>query len=118
MARQLKASKTLYKYWKATFNWREIEADINAKLPQFTTPINPEDPHGILAVHSVHQCFANPDAVPLIFPHSWPVSFLGACIQFPRVKEPPRRSMILKGGQDYGAFYEIKDLAFHVVAPS
>lgn len=78
----------LVKYWKTTFNWRKIEADINAKLPQFTTPIDAEEPHGFLTLHFVHKRSPNPNAVPLIFPHGWPGNFLEVFIHFARTKEP------------------------------
>ncbi|KAF8522534.1 hypothetical protein JB92DRAFT_1694478, partial [Gautieria morchelliformis] len=42
----------LVEYWKKSFNWHKIETDINTKLPQFTMPIDAENPHGILTMHS------------------------------------------------------------------
>jgi Epoxide hydrolase N terminus len=68
--------QNLVDYWKTSFNWRKVEADINAKLPQFTTQIDAEDPHGVLTLHFVHKRSPNPNAIPLLFSHGWPGSFL------------------------------------------
>ncbi|KIJ34305.1 hypothetical protein M422DRAFT_233502 [Sphaerobolus stellatus SS14] len=43
--------KDLVEYWKTSFDWRKVEADINSKLPQFITPVDAGDPHGILNIH-------------------------------------------------------------------
>lgn len=66
----------LVEYWKTSFNWRKIENDINTKLPQFKTPIDAEDPHGILTLHFVHKRSPKPNAIPLLFSHGWPGNFL------------------------------------------
>jgi Epoxide hydrolase N terminus len=72
----------LVEYWKKSFNWRKIETDINTKLPQFTTPIDAEKPHGILTIHFVHKRSPNPNAVPLLFSHGWPGNFLEVSSHF------------------------------------
>ncbi|KIJ29048.1 hypothetical protein M422DRAFT_269573 [Sphaerobolus stellatus SS14] len=94
--------KDLVKHWKTSFDWRKIEADINAKLPQFTTPIDAGEPHGDLDIHFVHKRSNNPHVVPLLFVHGWPGNFL----EVSKILEP------LINPSD------AKSPSFHVVAPS
>lgn len=94
----------LVNYWKTSFNWRNVEADINTKLPQFTMPIDAEDPHGILTLHFVHKRSPNPKAVPLLFSHGWPGSFLEV---FALGKsERTCQLTILKGDEDHKASHK------------
>ncbi|KIJ34261.1 hypothetical protein M422DRAFT_182277, partial [Sphaerobolus stellatus SS14] len=94
--------KDLVEHWKTSFDWRRIEADINAKLPQFTTPIDAGEPHGDLDIHFVHKRSNNPHVVPLLFVHGWPGNFL----EVSKILEP------LINPSD------AKSPSFHVVAPS
>lgn len=61
-------------FWRNKYNWREEEARIN-ELSQFKTPIE-VDGFGTLDIHFVHSKSSGPDAVPLLFLHGWPGSFL------------------------------------------
>nr|POF17601.1 putative epoxide hydrolase [Quercus suber] len=70
----LEEIKRLAGYWKDGFDWRKAEAKINA-LPNFMTTIS-VDNFGDLDIHFVHQASSNPAAVPLLFCHGWPGSFL------------------------------------------
>ena len=55
---QLAQIKALVKYWGTTYNWRKVEAKLNA-LPQFKTTIDGLDIH-FIHVRSLHQkCLAN-----------------------------------------------------------
>lgn len=56
-------------YWCGCFDWRELEAQINAQ-PNFITEIDG------LQIHTVHRRSSRPDAVPLLLIHGWPSSFL------------------------------------------
>jgi len=68
--------KRLVSRWKDTFDWRQQEAQLNNELPdQFTRDIQVEG-HGTLNIHYVHRKSATVDAVPLLFVHGWPGSFL------------------------------------------
>ncbi|KAF8900220.1 alpha/beta-hydrolase [Mucidula mucida] len=67
--------RRLVDYWKTGFDWRAQEAAINAELPQFTRDLN-VDGFGTLNIHYVHQKSKAVDAIPLLFVHGWPSSFL------------------------------------------
>ncbi|KAI0768967.1 alpha/beta-hydrolase [Trametes elegans] len=66
--------KRITEYWRDKFDWRKTEETIN-QLPQFTTEIEVEG-HGSLNIHFVHQKSAAENAIPLLFVHGWPGSFL------------------------------------------
>lgn len=62
-------------YWFGCFDWRALEARINAQ-PNFITEIDG------LRIHTIHRRSSRPDAVPLLLIHGWPSSFLeflGVC---------------------------------------
>ncbi|KAA1474380.1 alpha/beta-hydrolase [Dentipellis sp. KUC8613] len=61
--------------WKNGFNWRAQEAKLNAELPMFTRNLDVEG-HGTLNVHYVHKRSEVEAAIPLLFIHGWPGSFL------------------------------------------
>ncbi|TFK40468.1 Alpha/Beta hydrolase protein [Crucibulum laeve] len=61
--------------WKDGYDWRKHEAQLNTELPQFTTDIE-IDGFGTLNVHYVHKRSDVVDAIPLLFVHGWPGSFL------------------------------------------
>ncbi|KAF9005498.1 epoxide hydrolase [Cyathus striatus] len=61
--------------WKDGFDWRKVEAQLNHELPQFTKEIEVEG-FGTLDIHFVHKESASPKAIPLLFVHGWPGSFL------------------------------------------
>lgn len=58
------------------FDWSQIENELNESLPQYMTKIDAGHPHGVLRVHFVHKTSERKDAVPLVFCHGWPGSFL------------------------------------------
>jgi pimeloyl-ACP methyl ester carboxylesterase len=64
---QLATMEALARYWASEYDWRKIEAKINA-LPQFITEIDGLDIH-FIHVRSKHQ-----NALPLIVTHGWPGS--------------------------------------------
>ncbi|KAJ8521040.1 hypothetical protein ONZ45_g2204 [Pleurotus djamor] len=61
--------------WKDGYDWRTFEATLNEELPQFTTDIE-VDGFGSLNVHFIHQRSEVADAIPLLFVHGWPGSFI------------------------------------------
>ncbi|KAG6830680.1 hypothetical protein H0H87_007411 [Tephrocybe sp. NHM501043] len=67
--------KRLIGYWKDGFDWRHHEAALNAELPQFTRDIDVEG-HGTFNIHYVHKKSENKRAIPLLFVHGWPGSFI------------------------------------------
>jgi pimeloyl-ACP methyl ester carboxylesterase len=59
--------RDLVDHWLTTYDWRAHEARINAH-PQFTTTIDGQ------RIHLVHVRSPEPDALPLIATHGWPMS--------------------------------------------
>jgi pimeloyl-ACP methyl ester carboxylesterase len=66
---QLATVQKLARYWQNEYDWRKVEAKLNA-LPQFITKIDGVDIH-FIHVRSKHQ-----NALPLIVTHGWPGSIL------------------------------------------
>ena len=59
--------KRLVAHWKDGFDWRKVEAEINA-LPMFTRDIDVEG-FGALNIHYVHKKSEVANAIPLLFVH-------------------------------------------------
>ncbi len=66
---QLATIQELARYWGTEYDWRKVEAKLNA-LPQFLTEIDELD------IHFIHVRSKNPDALPIIISHGWPGSVL------------------------------------------
>jgi pimeloyl-ACP methyl ester carboxylesterase len=66
---QLAKIKDLARYWATDYDWRNVEAQLNA-LPQFMTEIDGLD------IHFLHVPSQHPNALPLIMTHGWPGSVL------------------------------------------
>src|SRR5271166_4838271 len=66
---QLATMQELARYWGTDYDWRKIEARLNA-LPQFTTEIDGLD------IHFVHVRSKHENALPLIVTHGWPGSIV------------------------------------------
>ena len=66
---QLAKLQELVRYWGSDYDWRKVEARLNA-LPQFITTIDGVDIH-FIHVRSRHQ-----NALPLIVTHGWPGSII------------------------------------------
>jgi epoxide hydrolase len=60
-------TRQLVEHWRTGFDWRDQEARLNAH-PQFTTTIDGQP------VHFIHARSPEPDALPLICTHGWPMS--------------------------------------------
>ncbi|KZV68202.1 alpha beta-hydrolase [Peniophora sp. CONT] len=65
----------LLQRWKNGYDWRAEEAALNKELPMFTRDISIEG-HDSLNVHYVHQKSTIAGAIPLLFVHGWPGSFM------------------------------------------
>ncbi|KAI9817380.1 MAG: hypothetical protein M1832_004687 [Thelocarpon impressellum] len=74
MGAPLSDIKRLAARWRDGFDWREHEARLN-RLPQFRTAV-PVEGFGDLDIHFVHQNSLVKDAIPLLFIHGWPGSFV------------------------------------------
>src|SRR6202165_2042631 len=64
---QLATIQALARYWSTDYDWRKVEAKLNA-LPQFITEIDGLD------IHFIHVRSKNENALPLIVTHGWPGS--------------------------------------------
>jgi len=95
---QLATMQKLANYWANDYNWRKVEARLNA-LPQFVTTID-----GI-EIHFIHVRSKQANALPLIITHGWP----GSIIEQLKVIGPLT---------DPTAFGGTADDAFDVVIPS
>ena len=65
----LATMRELAGYWATDYDWRKVEATLNA-LPQFTTEIDG------LVIHFIHVRSKHPNALPLVVTHGWPGSIL------------------------------------------
>jgi pimeloyl-ACP methyl ester carboxylesterase len=95
---QLATMQALAHYWAADYDWRKIEARMNA-LPQFITEIDGVD------IHFIHVRSKHENALPLIVTHGWP----GSIIEQMKIIDP------LTNPTAHGA--TAAD-AFHLVIPS
>ncbi|KAL0567476.1 hypothetical protein V5O48_014511 [Marasmius crinis-equi] len=68
--------KRLIARWKDGYEWRQHEKALNEELPQFTRDIEISDGHGVLNVHYVYKKSKAENAIPLLFVHGWPGSFI------------------------------------------
>ena len=66
---QLATMQRLARYWADEYDWRKVEARLNA-LPQFTTNIDGLD------IHFIHVRSRHPNAMPLLVTHGWPGSII------------------------------------------
>jgi pimeloyl-ACP methyl ester carboxylesterase len=95
---QLKKIQPLMNYWEKDYDWRKVEARLNA-LPQFITEIDGLD------IQFAHIRSKHPNALPLIITHGWP----GSIMELLKVVGP------LTDPTAHGGSAED---AFHLVLPS
>jgi microsomal epoxide hydrolase len=81
-------------YWRDTFTWTSVEAELNT-FSHWSTTLDGE------RVHFIHQRSRRHDAIPLLMLHGWP----GTILEFHKVIEPLVHP-------DPG------ETAFHIVCPS
>jgi pimeloyl-ACP methyl ester carboxylesterase len=94
----LATMQELARYWANDYDWRKVEARLNA-LPQFTTELDGLD------IHFIHVRSQHAGALPLIVTHGWP----GSIIEQLKIIGP------LTNPTDHGGS---EADAFHVVIPS
>ena len=85
-------------YWAAEYDWRRIEARLNA-LPQFVTEIDGLD------IHFIHVRSKHDNALPMIVTHGWP----GSIIEQMKIIDPLTNPTAHGGSASD---------AFHLVIPS
>jgi pimeloyl-ACP methyl ester carboxylesterase len=90
--------RELARYWASDYDWRKVEAALNA-LPQFVTEIDGLD------IHFIHVRSKHEDALPLIVTHGWPGSVIEQMKIIGRLTDPTAH-----GGSAADAF--------HLVIPS
>ena len=95
---QLATTQALARYWATDYDWRKVEARLNA-LPQFITEIDGLD------IHFIHVRSKHAGALPLIVTHGWP----GSVIEQMKIIEP-LTNPTAHGGTEADAF--------HLVIPS
>jgi pimeloyl-ACP methyl ester carboxylesterase len=95
---QLATIQALARYWGTDYDWRKVEARLNA-LPQFITEIDGLD------IHFIHVRSKHENALPLIVTHGWP----GSIVEQLKIIEPLTNPTAHGGSASD---------AFHVVIPS
>ncbi|KAL7912165.1 alpha/beta-hydrolase [Trichoderma velutinum] len=89
-------------YWTDSYDWYESQKRLNDHLPQFTTTVDGAGNYSHpIPLHFVHRRSSREDAIPLIFVHGWPGSFIEVERVIDGYTNPPSN-----------------ETAFHVVAPS
>ncbi|KPI43493.1 putative epoxide hydrolase [Cyphellophora attinorum] len=78
--------KRLTAYWRDAYDWRKAEAALN-QHPHFTTSIQCVG-FEALQIHFIHQRSHVADAIPLLFVHGWPGSFLEALKIYKPLTDP------------------------------
>jgi pimeloyl-ACP methyl ester carboxylesterase len=95
---QLAKFQETMRYWGMNYDWRKVEARLNA-LPMFLTKIDGVD------IHFIHVRSKHEHALPLIVTHGWP----GSIIEQLKIIDPLTNPMAHGG--------DASD-AFHLVIPS
>ena len=95
---QLDTIQKLARYWATEYDWRKVEARLNA-LPNFITNIDGLD------IHFIHVRSKHENALPMIVTHGWP----GSIIEQLKIIEP-LTNPTAHGGSTADAF--------HLVIPS
>lgn len=95
---KLADAQAIAEYWGSDYDWRKIEARLNA-VPNFVTEIDGLD------IHFIHVQSKHENALPMIVTHGWP----GSVVEQLKLIEP------LTNPTAYGG--QASD-AFHVVIPS
>ncbi len=95
---QLTKFQEIVRYWGTDYDWRKVEARLNA-LPMFLTEIDGID------IHFIHVKSRHPNALPLIVTHGWP----GSVIEQLKIIDPLTNPTAHGGNASD---------AFHLVIPS
>ena len=89
---QLATLQKLARYWVTEYDWRKVEARLNA-LPNFVTEIDG------LNIHFIHVRSSHKNALPLIVTHGWP----GSIIEQLKIIDP-LTNPTAHGGERSGCF--------------
>ena len=89
---RLAEMQALVHYWGGDYDWRKVEAKLNA-LPEFVTTIDGVD------IQFIHVRSREPNALPLILTHGWP----GSPLEFLKVIGP-LTDPVAYGGRAQDAF--------------
>jgi pimeloyl-ACP methyl ester carboxylesterase len=89
---RLAEMQALVHYWGTDYDWRKVEAKLNA-LPEFVTTIDGVD------IQFIHVRSREPNALPLILTHGWP----GSPLEFLKVIGP-LTDPVAWGGRAQDAF--------------
>src|SRR6202011_4097115 len=92
---QLATIQALARYWATEYDWRKIEAKMNA-LPQFITEIDGLD------IHFIHVRSKHEGALTLIVTHGWP----GSITEQMKIIDP-LTNPTTHGGHAYDAFHVV-----------
>ncbi|CAH1210820.1 hypothetical protein PAECIP111891_03598 [Paenibacillus allorhizoplanae] len=95
---QLATIQELARYWANDYDWRKVEAKINA-MPHFITEIDSLD------IHFIHVRSKHENAMPIVIAHGWP----GSIFEQMKLIEPLTNPTAFGGSAAD---------AFHVVIPS
>jgi pimeloyl-ACP methyl ester carboxylesterase len=95
---QLATTQALARYWGTEYDWRKVEAKLNA-VPQFITEIDGLD------IHFIHVRSKHENALPLIVTHGWP----GSVVEQLKIIDPLTNPTAHGGNASD---------AFHLVIPS
>lgn len=79
----LETVKKLARYWATDYDWRKVEARLNA-LPSFITEIDGLD------IHFIHVRSKHENALPIIITHGWPGSIIEQLKLVEPLSTPPR----------------------------
>ncbi|KAL3492480.1 Alpha/Beta hydrolase protein [Aspergillus germanicus] len=93
--------KQLAKFWQNEYDWEQEETRLNAAFNHFLVKLDVPG-YGPLVLHFTHTRSSSPDAIPLLFSHGWPGSFVEAFRVVRPLTQPDNTT----------------DPAFHFVAPS
>ena len=94
----LKTVQQVLRYWQTDYDWRKVEARLNA-VPNFITEIDGLD------IHFIHVRSKHENALPLIVTHGWP----GSIVEQLKIIEPLTNPTAHGGSASD---------AFHLVIPS
>ncbi|TVY42918.1 putative epoxide hydrolase [Lachnellula occidentalis] len=92
-------------YWAREYDWESVQDRLNSALSQYTTTVElpaSSSYKKYVPLHFVHHTSSRSDAIPLLFIHGWPGSFLEVQNIIEELTNPSQADA----------------QAFHVVAPS
>ncbi|CAI7565195.1 unnamed protein product [Penicillium glandicola] len=107
--------KRLIAVWREQFDWRAQELKLNEQFNQVNVRIG-VDGFGELNIHAVHHRSQNSRAIPLLFIHGWPGSFLEATKLIPLLtknnKDGPVFDVVAPSLPNFGFSQGIKKRGF------